>query len=440
MATELGTTARTNELLGGNYFDVNTGKQIKQFKPLPQATPPESADQVNSLPNFKLPSISPTTPNTGNVGGLVAYYNKLYEVEEKRQTDYQAQIDAQRQKQEKETKPFLSFLKKAQSPSEVREDAMEETGIVAKEYFASQKARLAEVDTLNKEYNALIAVKDKAKAEASGRNASQSFINNQLAQIDRNAAPELNRMSANINSKAALIQAEQGLFREAQSFVDQAVQDATADLKFNYDLFNTFYDTNQNIIDKLDVKYQNSLKESKAAAETAWKTAVDEKTEVGKLLVDNPQANISINDTLDEAYAKISANPYNIDYQIKQAQLGKIRAEGRGGGNKFTPTQFNKGANNAGLTLDEFKALPSDVQNFFVSMTSPQRKEFNQLLADVKDGEIDIEDAKAQWESTSVTPSVLEFINETLDSVAPAPKGPGLIERGWNKVKNWLGI
>lgn len=281
-------------------------------------TPPSSASGVTQTPGFNLPSNSPTSPNTSDVNGLVAFYNKQFETLQKQQEDYQKQQETAQKAQSEQTKPFLDKLLGSKSPSEVRAGAQAETGVNVKDYFAEEKASLAELEKLNTDYNEQVALKDQAIAGSYGQLASNTFINNQIAQIERNAAPRLNQMSANIKSKAAILEAKQGRFEEAQKYVDQAVQDATADVKFNFDLFKTFYDMNQNTIDSLDKKYQDAFKTGLGLAEKAWTTSLDEKKEVGKLMIDSPYAGITLSDDLNSAYRKVSAAGGSLQFRQEQ--------------------------------------------------------------------------------------------------------------------------
>ncbi len=80
-------------------------------------------------------------------------------------------------------------------------------------------------------------------------------------------------------------------------------------MKFNLDMYTTLYSLNQDSIDRLDSKYQIALKEAKDDAEKAYTIAYDEKSKVGQLMLDNPQAQISITDDFATALSKIAANP-----------------------------------------------------------------------------------------------------------------------------------
>jgi len=240
----------------------------------------------------------------------------------------------QEQARQQESQSMLSKLMgSTTSPSEARTAAQNETGINPANYFAEEKAKIAEIEVLTQEYNSVKAAMEQQIAGSYDKMASNNFISNQQAQITRNAAPKLNMLSANINSKAAVLQALQGRFNEAQNYVNQAVQDATADTKYQMDIFSTFYQMNQDSINRLDSIYQDSFKISMDLATTAYEQQYAEKTEIGKLMMDNPKAGISITDSLASAYAKVANSGGSLAYQQQQRL-----ASGSGGGGSGTLT------------------------------------------------------------------------------------------------------
>lgn len=277
---------------------------------LPPAQVQNNANGVTPTPTPQIPQNTPTTGDTTGVDGLTAYYKSLFDTAQKQASDAKDAETAAKTQQTTQSQPFLSKLLGASSISDTRTAAQTATGVDPASYFADEKARIAEIDTLNQQYNAAKANVDQqvANLTGQGRGIPQDLLNNQAAQIQRNAAPGLNAMSANINSKAAALQASQGMFAEAQNYVDKAVSDATADLKFNSDMYQTFYTQNQSTIDNLDSQYQTALKTATDAAQNAYTVATQEKTAVGALMI-NPNyagAGISITDSLAQAQQKAS--------------------------------------------------------------------------------------------------------------------------------------
>lgn len=289
---------------------IQTG--IDKYKAgLAPAQAPTNASGVNQIATANMPTIQPQTPTTSGVGGLMSFYEKQFEVYQKQQDDIETQQKELKTNQEKQAKPFLDKLLGSKSPSDTRKEAQEETGVIPKEYFAAQQASLAEMGTLQEDYNAEVSKRDTEINRIRDNKAGMlsGAIDSEVARTERDYAVRLNEKSANIKAKAAVFEARQGNFQEAQNYVNQAVNDATADLKFNMDMFKTFYDLNQDQIDRLDTKYSSALKSGMEAAEKAYTLEREDKMQVGKLLLDNPQAGISISDSLDEALTKVGITP-----------------------------------------------------------------------------------------------------------------------------------
>lgn len=277
---------------------------------LPVATAPTSTAGVNPLPSVNMPTNTPTLGNTSNASAMNSGMDAQLQAQTKFFEDQmklaKEQADALQTEQNNAKQSILDIFNTTKAQSQTRADAYSEIGIDPKQYFADQKSKMAEIDTLNQEYNALKAAAEQQKAGllGQGRGITTDFLNNQAAQIDRNAAPKLNMLSANINSKAALMQAAQGNFNEARDFVSQAVEDATADKKFQFDTAMTFYNMNQDSINRLDTKYQNALNSYLDSTKTAYENARADKTAIGNLMLEYPKAGIGLNDDVFSAQQK----------------------------------------------------------------------------------------------------------------------------------------
>lgn len=280
---------------------------------------PSNVSQITPVPAPKLPD---TVPTQGNISNALAT-NSGMDAQIKAQEKYFAdqvdlakqQADALQAEQSQAKSSLLNIFNTTPSQSQTRASAYQDIGIDPSQYFADQKSKMAEIGTLTEEYNTLKAAAEQQKAGliGQGRGIPQDLLNNQAAQIDRNAAPRLNMLSANINSKAAVLQALQGNFNEARSFVNQAVEDATADTKFKVDTITAFYNINQDAIGRLDTKYQNALSSYMDLAKTEYETQRTVATEVGNLLMKYPNSGIKMTDTLGDAQQKAArwsaANP-----------------------------------------------------------------------------------------------------------------------------------
>lgn len=105
------------------------------------------------------------------------------------------------------------------------------------------------------------------------------------------------------------------------------------------------------------------------------------------------------------------------------------------GGYDFTKTQLNKGANNANLTVDKFKALDPEVQNFYVNLSPTAASALKTDFANVVSGEQDADEAKDSIREFGLSGEVETYLIGEIDRRAPADQ-----PSTWDKVKSWIGL
>lgn len=277
---------------------------------------------------INLPSINPTTQNNSDVNGYLSYLKTQFDTKLQEAKDAQAQKDKLTAQATTDSAPWYSKLLGAKSAEQVRQEATSQTGVNPANYFAQERAAVAELDTLNQDYNKVVAQRDQALADVENRTGGTiDFMNAESTRIKRNAAVVLNQMSSNINSKAATLAAKQGMFNEANTFINNAVNAATADLKYTVDMYTLFKTENKDLIDSLDTKIKDAYKDAETFATNAWTNAVNEKTQVGELMMNNPNAGISINDSLAQAQDKIVKSGGTAAYQLQLAQEKRLAGQ-----------------------------------------------------------------------------------------------------------------
>jgi hypothetical protein len=109
---------------------------------------------------------------------------------------------------------------------------------------------------------------------------------------------------------------------------------------------------------------------------------------------------------------------------------------------KFTPTQYNTGAATAGMSLDAFKALDGEVQNFYVN-SKPLVTAFTEALASIRSGESDPENVKSNIDSMAIPDAVKEYLKAQVDTVVvsqPDKVTTGVWPRVVNGIKSFFGI
>lgn len=424
------------------------------FANLPQAQAPTTASNINQVSSYSGSTVSPYYGNVGGASASAAGMNSSLDAQSQYFKDLQAKDTAAQASLQEQTKGIFDFLKSKPSTEQLRQSAMSQTGINPQQYFAEEKAKITEIEQLTNEYNNVKMQKDAQIAATNDKLASNNFINNQIAQINRNSAPVLNQLSANINSKAAVLQALQGRFEEAQNFARQAVDDATADYKFKMDSLFSMYDMNKSLVDGIHSDYKDALQLAMTASENEYKYQRQEKEAIGDLLLRFPNAGIDIyRDSIEQAQQKAAAVGGDLAYyETQQALQDQYSASPKSSSNsyspsspsspntlpKFTSTQLNAGANRAGLTSEAFSKLAPDVQNFYVSMTSPQLTELRGFFSEVQSGGLSSTEAKSEVDSLQTTPAVKTYLKSSIDSLAPAPteKKKGVIQNTWDNIWN----
>ena len=255
---------------------------------------------------LKLPEYQQYTGNINNSLGSQSFYKQFIADEEARQKEYQAALLKAQEVQATKPKSFLDYLKNIgkQTPEEYATTKYAETGYTPSAYFASQKARIAELDTLSQQYNAKELEKNKAIEANRNLMAPMTFISGREAKIQRQYNIELSAMAANIQSKSAIMEMEQGNFNQAQNFVNQTVSNYTWTLQTDLAMLQDFYNDNQQLINSLDTKLQNSLNRIIALKQDEYNEIKAEKQAVLNLMLQSPNAGITVDDTLQSATEK----------------------------------------------------------------------------------------------------------------------------------------
>lgn len=86
----------------------------------------------------------------------------------------------------------------------------------------------------------------------------------------------------------------------------------------------------------------------------------------------------------------------------------------------FTNPQFNSGAQKAGLSLQDFRGLEPDVQNFFINAPQKQVDNLAEELSNVEFGDTSIEDFNTQVDELKPASPVSSYLKDRAKAVAPA--------------------
>jgi hypothetical protein len=255
---------------------------------------------------------------------------------------------------------------------------------------------------------------DQLALTGQGRGIPEAIIGGQQAQIAKEAAIRALPI-------AAQLAAAQGNLQLAQSHLDQVykirVDDAMAQYKYKNSVIDAVYEfataAEKKKLEEQDKKEQQQF--------TMMKDWMDYGQQLSLKAMESGQSNLA---------AKIaSLDPWSDTFRQDMATLQsqivpKSTTESSSGSYKFSSTQLNTGSSNAGLGMEEFRALPGDVQNTFVN-----NKDAAQLLVDdvasAKDGSMSYEDAKADIMAQDVPQTVKDYFVNLLGTEPAGDTGGG---------------
>ncbi len=260
---------------------------------------------------FIIPPTKQYTPDLSQVDGAIAREKEYTALLESKQSEYE-QLAKQREEElkqaETEQKSVLDRMKDLvgmAKPAEVREERLTDLGYDSAKFLAEQRADISEMEALRIDYDKAVAMRDQQIADIHGTaGIGMDFLNNAIAQINRNANVVLSQKASAINNKAAIMEMKQGNFNQAISLADQAVEDFLYEIKFEYDMYHMFNQQNEDRINYLRGELKESLQTAEQYALAQYEEAREEQMQVKNLMLQYPASGIKVGDTLDEATEK----------------------------------------------------------------------------------------------------------------------------------------
>jgi hypothetical protein len=263
--------------------------------------------------SLTIPPNAGSSPDMSSTSGAMSYWETYLKEQQAKSDQAQKDWDAQQKTYQEQSKSIWDKLQSQPTQQQTRDEYFQSIGVNPADYFSKQKSQLAEVQTLQEDYNNAVAQKELQLSKTQESLAPMSFITAKMSRQERDANIILNQKSANINTKLGVMEAEKGNFTEAQNYVNQAVQQYTYDLELQYKDFEIFRDMNKEVLDGLDSRYINALNSAQNAAQQAYEIAKSNTTDILNLMLKYPGAGITINDTIENATKKASkwylANP-----------------------------------------------------------------------------------------------------------------------------------
>ncbi len=324
--------------------NINSGQNWQQATApiLPQSQPPTSVANINPMgsPNVNVPS-----PYAGNISGATATTagaDKFIQTQLKEAEANKAEADRLAKENQKADTGILSFLSTRKNASDIRSESMAQQGFSNQNFQAGLQSIIAENNSLQNQYAEIFKNTEERKM-ALEENASlgPEFSSKAIASLDKKALLQLNAISMKMNANTASLQAQRGLYQDAQNYAKLAVEDATAETKQVYDSYLLFKEGNKDNIERLDSKYQKALDFSIDRAKTDYEQDVKNKTAVMDLALKYTKAGILPTDSLQDAVRKAGINSYNIDTELKLSQIRENnRSKGGSSGDRAGSSGF----------------------------------------------------------------------------------------------------
>lgn len=284
-------------------------------------TPPGSVAGIQNAGQVNGMNVGYQTPDIANIMGALAGFKTGDETLDKINAEKMALLQTQLAQNQ-------GLINKITGRGQDQiTQAMESLNQMQSEYMAERKKARAELEALTVDYNNTVAIKDQQTAQAMGRKAPMSFINNQLSQIERNAAVVLNQKAANINAKTATLSLMNDDYNMARSFLNDAVQLANAQYEREYQQALLMRDMNNDLFNSMDNIYKEAYDYRLQQLDVARQENANRLNTVAGLIESNYKAGININDSIETAFAKW------------QRAGGALKTGGGGGGTpKWSPT------------------------------------------------------------------------------------------------------
>ena len=310
----LGSTERTNQLLGGQYFNPNTGGQIKPFTP-PTITA-ESMQGATQLPP------TPERPAETDFGAITASIADSFKNQPEElgtpYTDTSVNL----------LSSIKSLLGETSGKAEYSAQAFEASG--ANELAKRQRELTARATALNNEVS---SAQLSLERDAGTKGLSTTLLNRQLREVSRNAAIQ----SLAINSEYAMNAGNLETAKEsAQRAVDIKYGDIESKIEQNTKLLELY--------SPFMTAEQNERAEARAAANLEKKTELADKKKAQQDLINfaqergdaktaseairlDPNSSTFQDDLADLQSTIAPDREQALDIALKQAQLSKTIRE-----------------------------------------------------------------------------------------------------------------
>ncbi len=412
-------------------LDAGAMKDVSQIQPPVGTIPNKSSSIYDATSIFKTTSSDPAVAKDQLTRNIVD-----------KGASAEKQLVEKKAENENLFDKFVGFVTNRPSQATLLAQGKAQYGVDEK--VADVEVLTGEVNTLREELAKLEKESSDAVAsiEGQGRGIPLGILALQKDKIERQYAARKSAMSAMLGAKSANVAALQGNISLARNLINETIDAKMNDSDQKIQDFKDLYSFNKDIINSLSSDQKDALNAEYKDLSDKADTQRQDLQKVGQLMIDNPKAGVSIDDTFEEAVKKVQRAGGSISART-EARI----SSGAGTGEeefKFSPTQINKGISNSGLTRDEFLKLDGETKNIIINnpelASGDKITDLYTYIKDIETGTEDYDLLVADINSSNMPDTTKGYFiglanaaKAVKDKSAPAPT-----QSLWSKIKSYF--
>lgn len=309
--------AQLNTIRGSVSDITQQYKATGNTSPTSDYTALQSASDIKQQPAFQYNETAGTEPDiSGSVADIAGYKASTKSLQ-----DSIARFQAQYEANQKQSESILDKISGKKSVSDYQTEIKNQLGYDPEQYLADRQTDIAEIESLQKTYETALQSKQMALLNDQSQAATTGFVNKAMNRTEKEWNIKLNGIAGAINTKNAIISLKDQSYEKATDYINKAVENYTAELKNEVDQYEQLRQDNAELLAEMSDVDMKIFDAAESRAKQEYETAQTEKTQIGKLMTDYPDAPWTTNSmglTLAEA-AQIAAKSAKYQAEVSEA-------------------------------------------------------------------------------------------------------------------------
>jgi hypothetical protein len=283
---------------------------------------PLSAEQIKPQSQLQINELSGEKPELSLAFSDIAGMKTGNDIMAKKIVEDQKRLEAS----QKESTSLWDKLAGSKTSAEVASDTASQLGYDPAQYLAQRQTDIAEMESLQKQYQDMIGMSDNERLNIENNPSfSKEFANKEWTYAEKKWNSRLNTLAGAINTKASIMKLKDENYTQATQYIQQAVNNYTADLKTQYDQYDKFRQDNKDLFNELGDDYVKVYDTAERFALQEYQDKRNEKTQIGNLMAEYPDAPWTANSlslSLGEA-SQIAqqSQKYQLELQSQKADI-----------------------------------------------------------------------------------------------------------------------